>query len=134
MCGKSIYWLSVVLVLGIAGATTAQNVDPALVGWWTFDEGAGNAAGELSGKSVEGTFFGGPTWGFDGDHRGILLFDASSSTGTSIFRFTPWPCGSESMEGRARGTLFRPMLRAYSTAYSSSFRMLARCAICIDTL
>ena len=77
MCRKSTCWLLVALVLGIAGTTTAQNIDPALVGWWTFDEGSGNVAGELSGKSVEGTFFGGPTWGFDGDHRGILLFDAA---------------------------------------------------------
>jgi len=69
--------LALVLVLALVGTSTAQNIDPALVGWWTFDEGAGNAAGELSGKSVAGTFFGGPTWGFDGEHRGVLEFDGT---------------------------------------------------------
>ncbi|HEC03850.1 MAG TPA: LamG domain-containing protein, partial [Phycisphaerales bacterium] len=75
MCGKSACWLSVALVLGIVAATTAQNIDPSLVGWWTFDEGAGNVAGDLSGKSVAGTLVNGPTWGFEGDHRGVLQFD-----------------------------------------------------------
>ncbi len=75
MCGKSVYWISFVLALGIVGAGPAQSIDPSLVGWWTFDEGAGNVAKDLSGKSVEGTFFGGPTWGSDGDHRGVLVFD-----------------------------------------------------------
>ncbi len=75
MSGRLTHMLALVLVLGLVGVSTAQNIDPALVGWWTFDEGAGNAAGELSGKSVAGTFFGGPTWGFDGEHRGVLEFD-----------------------------------------------------------
>jgi hypothetical protein len=75
MCGKLTHMLALVLVLGLVGTSAAQDIDPALVGWWTFDEGAGNVAGELSGKSVEGTFFGGPTWGFDGEHRGVLEFD-----------------------------------------------------------
>ena len=77
MCGKLTHMLALVLVLALIATSTAQNIDPALVGWWTFDEGAGNAAGELSGKSVEGTFFGGPTWGFDGEHRGVLEFDGT---------------------------------------------------------
>ncbi len=77
MCGKLTHMLALVLVLALVGTSTAQNIDPALVGWWTFDEGAGNAAGELSGKSVAGTFFGGPTWGFDGEHRGVLEFDGT---------------------------------------------------------
>ena len=75
MCGKSTFWLSVVLVLCIVGATTAQNIDPSLVGWWTFDDGSGNIAGDLSGKSVGGTLVNGPTWGFEGEHRGVLQFD-----------------------------------------------------------
>jgi hypothetical protein len=75
MCSKLVYWISIILAMGLVGTSSAQNIDPSLVGWWTFDEGSGNVAKDLSGKSVEGTFFGGPTWDSDGDHRGILVFD-----------------------------------------------------------
>ena len=85
MFGKSSCWLSVVLFLGIAGASTAQNIDPALVGWWTFDEGSGNVARELSGKSVAGTLDGSPTWGFEGEHRGILLLDGTLDAWEYVF-------------------------------------------------
>ena len=75
MCGKLTHLVCLILVLGLVGVSAAQTVDPALVGWWTFDEGSGNVAGELTDKSVEGTFFGDPKWGFDGEHRGVLVFD-----------------------------------------------------------
>ncbi len=67
--------ISFVLVLCLVGTSAAQNIDPSLVGWWTFDDGSGTVAKDTSGKSVDGTFFGGPTWGQEGSHRGILLFD-----------------------------------------------------------
>ena len=46
ICGKLTRILAIALVLAPAGTGAAQNIDPALVGWWTFDEGAGNVAGE----------------------------------------------------------------------------------------
>ena len=36
MSGKLTIMLALVLVLGLVGVSTAQNVDPALVGWWTW--------------------------------------------------------------------------------------------------
>ncbi len=77
MYKRLFYLASFVLVLSLAGTSTAQNIDPSLVGWWSFDEGSGQVAKDTSGKSVDGTFFGEPTWGQDGDHRGILLFDGT---------------------------------------------------------
>jgi hypothetical protein len=71
------YLVSAILVLVLVVTGTAQNIDPSLVGWWTFDEGSGTVAKDLSGKSVDGTFFGEPKWGQDGDHRGVLLFDGT---------------------------------------------------------
>ena len=77
MYKKLIYLASFILVLALVGTSTAQNIDPDLVGWWTFDEGSGTVAKDTSGKSVDGTFFGEPTWGQEGQHRGILLFDGT---------------------------------------------------------
>ncbi|MHC4534737.1 MAG: LamG domain-containing protein [Planctomycetota bacterium] len=75
MCKKFICLTSFVLVLALVGTSTAQDIDPGLVGWWTFDEGAGTVAKDYSGQNNDGTFFGEPTWGYDGDHRGVLVFD-----------------------------------------------------------
>jgi hypothetical protein len=77
MCRKLICLIYFVLVLCLVGTSSAQNIDPSLVGWWTFDDGSGTVAKDTSGKSVDGTFFGGPTWGQEGSHRGILLFDGT---------------------------------------------------------
>jgi len=75
MYKKLIYLSSFTLIFALVGISPAQNIDPSLVGWWTFDEGSGQSAKEITGKSVEGTFFGEPKWGQDSDHRGVLLFD-----------------------------------------------------------
>jgi len=77
MCKKLIHLTSFVLVLALVGTSTAQNIDPSLVGWWTFDEGSGTVAKDSSGQNNDGTFFGEPAWGHEGDHRGVLLFDGS---------------------------------------------------------
>ncbi len=77
MSKKLICLISFVLVLCLVGTSAGQNIDPSLVGWWTFDDGSGTVAKDTSGKSVDGTFFGGPTWGQEGSHRGILLFDGT---------------------------------------------------------
>ena len=79
MCKKLIYLTSFVLVLALVGTSTAQNIDPSLVGWWSFDEGSGTVAKDTSGKSVDGTFIGEPKWGQEGEHRGILLLDGTEA-------------------------------------------------------
>jgi len=85
MSKKLICLVSFVLVLGLAGTSTAQNIDPSLVGWWTFDDGSGTVAKDMSGKSVDGTFFGEPTWGQEGQHRGVLLFDGTEANPEYVF-------------------------------------------------
>jgi hypothetical protein len=68
--------------------TTVPNVpvgDPDLIGWWTFDEGAGITAVDWSGHGNHGTLEGDPEWtgGYDG---GALNFGGGGdfvSTGKS---------------------------------------------------
>jgi len=77
--------LTLILVLGLVRTSTAQNIDPALVGWWTFDEGAGNVAGDLSGKSVDAVATGSVSWGQEGQHRGVLLLDGTLDEWEYVF-------------------------------------------------
>jgi len=56
---------------------TAADVDPTLMAWWKFDEGAGDVAQDYSGNGNEATLLGGPAWGTDPEHRGILIFDGA---------------------------------------------------------
>jgi hypothetical protein len=77
MFKRTVTLVSFIMVFVLVGIGSAQNIDPSLVGWWTFDEGSGTVAKDASGQSVDGTFFGGPTWGYEGQHRGILLFDGT---------------------------------------------------------
>ncbi len=44
--------LFLILSLGLAGISTAGNIDPGLVGWWSFEDGFGSVARDVSGKSV----------------------------------------------------------------------------------
>ena len=37
MYGKMIYLISFMLVLGLAGTSAAQEMDPNLIGWWKMD-------------------------------------------------------------------------------------------------
>jgi hypothetical protein len=55
--------------------------DPALMGWWTLEEGTGATAVDWSGHGNHGTLIGGPQWvsGFDG---GALQFDGDSYVDT----------------------------------------------------
>ncbi|MEJ2701741.1 MAG: hypothetical protein P8Z79_04800, partial [Sedimentisphaerales bacterium] len=77
MCRRSHHWICLALVLALAGVSGAGNVDPDLVGWWTFDDGSGSLAKDLSGNGVDAVFSGGPTWDTDAGHGGVLVFDGT---------------------------------------------------------
>jgi len=68
-----------ILVSYLVGTSTAGNIDPSLVGWWTFDDGSGRVAKDLSGNGVDGVFFGEPTWGKEAGRGGILLFNGTTA-------------------------------------------------------
>jgi hypothetical protein len=54
---KSVCCLSCLLMLGVARMAMGE-----LVGYWTFDEGAGTVVFDESGKGNDGTISGNPTW------------------------------------------------------------------------
>jgi len=64
-------------VLSWSGLGLAGSADPNLVGWWKLDDGSGDVAVDSSGKTVDGTLLGKPTWSVDGVDGGCLLFDGS---------------------------------------------------------
>jgi len=69
-----IYMISFVLVLGIAGASAAEEIDPNLVGWWKLDDGFGTIATDWSGHDNHGSLVGDPQW-VSGYIGGTLDFD-----------------------------------------------------------
>ncbi|MHC4431662.1 MAG: LamG-like jellyroll fold domain-containing protein [Planctomycetota bacterium] len=75
MCKQVVYLSAFVLVLGLMGISEAQDVDPALVGWWTFDEGSGGVAHDASGNGNDGTLNGPVEWTPDGKIGGALSFN-----------------------------------------------------------
>jgi glucose/arabinose dehydrogenase/PKD repeat protein len=54
---------------------------PGLVGSWSFNEGTGSTAADLSGRGNTGTLAG-PTWTADGKYGGALSFDGVNDTVT----------------------------------------------------
>ncbi len=75
MCKKLICAILLALVLGPAWSAQAA-LDPALVGWWTLDEGAGTTALDSSGNGNDGSLNGNPQW-VTGQLKGALEFDGS---------------------------------------------------------
>ena len=57
MCKRLICLASCILVLGLAGSTSAD-----LVAHWTFDEGSGDTAFDSSGNEYHATLVGDPAW------------------------------------------------------------------------
>jgi hypothetical protein len=84
--------LGLALILISAGAARAfDRGDPALVGYWPFNEGSGTVAADLSENGYDGTLNGGVTW-TDGIYGGALHFDGSGAnvgTGKSILNDVP---------------------------------------------
>jgi hypothetical protein len=78
MSKKLFYLVSFVLVLGLANTSVVSAIDldtdPALVGWWTFDEGSGNIAADSSGNGNDGTLNGPVEWTADGKVGGAMKF------------------------------------------------------------
>ncbi len=69
-----IYMISFVLVLGLAGASAAEEIDPSLVGWWKLNEDFGSTAIDWSGHDNHGSLVGDPQW-VSGYIGGTLDFD-----------------------------------------------------------
>ncbi len=78
MCRKLIYVASFIFVLGLVNTNIVSGVDldtdPALVGWWTFDEGTGDIAADSSGNGNDGTLHGPVEWTTEGKLGGALKF------------------------------------------------------------
>ncbi|NLT75770.1 MAG: LamG domain-containing protein, partial [Planctomycetes bacterium] len=61
MCRKLVLLATLFALLSPAGVVMA-GFDPALVAWWSFDEGAGTVAADGSGNGNDGTVEGAATW------------------------------------------------------------------------
>ncbi|MHC4327090.1 MAG: LamG-like jellyroll fold domain-containing protein [Planctomycetota bacterium] len=77
MFRKLTFLISFALFLSMVAESTAQDVDPSLVGWWTFDEDTGDVARDKSGNGNDAVLLDGPTWSTDPDHRGIMILDGT---------------------------------------------------------
>jgi hypothetical protein len=104
MSQKLIYLVSFVLVLSLANTSVVSAIDldtdPALVGWWTFDEGSGNIAADSSGNGNDGTLNGPLEWttegkiggamAFTGPYNFVLVEDAPSLNMTQEITIAAW--------------------------------------------
>ncbi|MFB0553778.1 MAG: LamG-like jellyroll fold domain-containing protein [Phycisphaerae bacterium] len=99
MCRKLIYLVSFILVLGLVGTSAAQDVDPSLVGWWKFDEGAGSTAADSSGNGNHGALNGPVEWvdgyygkalSFTGPYNYVLVQDSPSLNPTREITIAAW--------------------------------------------
>ncbi len=66
-----------VFVVGVMGGPIVYAADPALVGWWKFDEGVGTAARDSSSYRHDGALVGDPQWETGQIGSGALSFDGS---------------------------------------------------------
>ncbi len=78
MCRKLIYLTSFICVLGLVNTSVVSGIDldtdPALVGWWTFDEGTGDIAADSSSNGNDGTLHGPVEWTTEGKIGGAMAF------------------------------------------------------------
>jgi len=77
MSKKLINSLFLIFLLGLTGISTAGNIDPSLVGWWSFEDGTGIVARDVSGKSVNAEIFGNVSWRQENPYGGILQIDGT---------------------------------------------------------
>jgi len=89
MCGKLVYLISFVLVLGLA---LPGPVDATELGHWKLDEGAGTTAFDSSGAGNHGTILnpngglgpGGSVWYNDSEHGTVLSFNGDDASGAYV--------------------------------------------------
>jgi len=78
MSKKLIYLTSFICLLGLVNTSVVSGVDldtdPALVGWWKFDEGTGDIAADSSGNGNDGTLNGPVEWTTEGKIGGAMAF------------------------------------------------------------
>ncbi len=78
MCGKKWIVLTLCGLLASLMGTPALGDDPALVGWWKLDDGAGTVATDSSGNGNHGNLVGTLDW-VDGIIGGGLHFDGTTA-------------------------------------------------------
>jgi hypothetical protein len=94
--GKCIIWPLCVSVVLLSAAVLIlfdrASAEPAVVGYWPFDEGSGTTVGDASGHGNDGTVYG-PTWvpgisgsalDFDGVDDYVEVPDAHSLSGSTV--------------------------------------------------
>ena len=86
MCKRSIYLVSLCLVLGLASVAPAK-----LVAHWKLDDGSGATASDSTGNGFVGTLIGGPTW-VTGTDGGALAFDGLNDY-VDFGNPASWPAG-----------------------------------------
>ena len=90
MCKKSIYLISFVLLLSMAGNALAD-----LVVHWRLDEGSGTTAYDSSGNGYDGEFVGTPEWVQGHNSPGALHFTAEGQIVLYSFdAAVEWPAGT----------------------------------------
>ena len=76
---KLVCLISLVLGLWLVNTSAASTTNPALVGWWKFDEGSGNIAVDSSGNCSDAWLYGDPNW-VTGYIAGALEFDSDGDS------------------------------------------------------
>jgi len=96
----TIHLTCLVLLLGLIPANWVEADEAGLVGWWRFEEGAGDVIADSSGNGHDGAVLGTPLWGdgptgFGGalnfkDTRGANCGNFDPTGGTGVFTLTLW--------------------------------------------
>ena len=67
--------LTISVIIHISYQTTAEAIDEGLVAYWSFNEGEGGTAQDITGNNHDGELIGDPQWTKDGYFGGALEFD-----------------------------------------------------------
>jgi len=124
MCKKLFYFVSLVLVLSMAGNSSAD-----LVVRWGLDEGSGTTVFDSSGNGYDGEFIGEPQWVDGHGGGGALEFDGDDDEVLySLEETTDWPAFSITFWVKAT-TLGQDV---WSSPYSGHFPNSAGFQIDVD--
>lgn len=103
--------ISVLLIcsLLITSYCLANPVDDGLVAYWSFDEGAGKTAADVSGNGHDGTFEGAPKWvdgkfgtalDFDGEDDHVVVPDDDALDLTTNVTYMAWFSPNDALTSR----------------------------------